>query len=77
MPGNSYRPVSVIHSGRAMRMNNRSHRHIKTQTLSESLDGRIQGSALRCFEQDLAACQSCQEEMESLRSTIAMLRELP
>ena len=60
-----------------MRRNNQSHRHIKTETLSEYLDGRIQGSALLRLEQDLAACQSCQEEMESLRSTIALLRELP
>lgn len=58
-------------------MNNRSHQHIKNDTLSEYLDGRIPGSALLRFEQDLAACQSCQDDMESLRSTITMLRELP
>ncbi len=58
-------------------MNSRSHQHIKNDTLSEYLDGRIPGSALLRFEQDLAACQSCQDDMESLRSTITMLRELP
>jgi len=63
--------------GRAMRIIKRSHQHIKPETLSEYLDGRIQGSALARLDQQLAACQLCREEMESLRSTITMLRELP
>ena len=60
-----------------MRIIKRSHQHIKPETLSEYLDGRIQGSALAQVDQQLAACHLCREEMESLRSTITMLRELP
>ena len=60
-----------------MRIIRRSHQHIKAETLSEYLDGRIQGSALARVGQQLAACQLCREEMESLRSAITMLRELP
>ena len=60
-----------------MRIIKRSHQHIKPETLSEYLDGRIQGSALARVDQQLAACHLCREEMEILRSTITMLRELP
>ena len=60
-----------------MRIIRRSHQHIEAETLSEYLDGRIQGSALDRVGQQLAACQLCREEMESLRSAITMLRELP
>ena len=60
-----------------MRIIRRSHQHIKPETISEYLDGRIQGPALVRVDQQLAACHLCREEMESLRSTITMLRELP
>ena len=63
--------------GRAMRIIRRSHQHIKNETLSEYLDGRIQGSALASVEQQLTDCQECRTEMESLRLTLTMLRELP
>ncbi len=60
-----------------MRIIKRSHQHIKHETLSEYLDGRLQGSALARVDQQLTACQLCREELESLRSTITMLQELP
>lgn len=60
-----------------MRIINRSHKHIKHETLSEYLDGRIQGSALTRIDQQLAGCPSCQEGLASLRSIVTMLRELP
>ena len=60
-----------------MRIIKRSHQHIKPETINEYLDGRIQGSALARVDQQLAACHLCREEMESLRSTVTMLRELP
>ena len=59
-----------------MRIIRRSHQHIKHETLTEYLDGRLQGSALTQVEDQLTACQLCRPEMESLRSTITMLREL-
>lgn len=60
-----------------MRLIKRSHRHINPETLSEYLDGRLQGSALEQVDQQLGTCQLCREELESLRWTTTMLQELP
>ena len=55
----------------------RSHQHIKTETLSEYLDDRLQGGALARVDQRLASCGVCREELESLRATVTILRDLP
>ena len=55
----------------------KSHQHIRAVTLNEYLDGRLQGSALARVDQQLASCDVCREELESLRATVAMLRDLP
>jgi anti-sigma factor RsiW len=60
-----------------MKIIKRNHQHINPDTLSEYLDGRIHGPALARIDQQLATCNLCREEIESLRSTITMLRELP
>ena len=55
----------------------RSHQHVKLETLSEYLDGRIHGSDLARVEQQLGSCGVCRDEVESLRSTVQLLRGLP
>ena len=55
----------------------RNHQHIKFDALSEYLDGRLQAGALDRVEQQLAACGVCRDELESLRVTVGLLRELP
>ena len=53
------------------------HRHIDTATLSEFLDGRLAGRGRDRIERAMAACAQCREELDSLRATAALLRELP
>lgn len=60
-----------------MRIIKRAHRHINPDTLSEYVDGRIQGTELARIDDQLAACELCREEVASLRSMVTMLRELP
>lgn len=55
----------------------RRHQHIKTEALSEYLDGRIGGPALVRLDRRLADCGVCRDELESLRNTVMLLRELP
>ena len=55
----------------------RRHQHIKAETLSEYLDGRIKGPALGRLDRQLAACGLCRKDLESLRSTVTLLSELP
>ena len=55
----------------------RNHQHIKFDALSEYLDGHLQAGALDRVEQQLAACGVCRDELESLRVTVGLLRELP
>lgn len=55
----------------------RSHQHIKSETMSEYLDDRLQGGALARVDQQLASCRVCREELESLRATVTMLQDLP
>lgn len=54
----------------------RSHTHINQATLSEYLDGRIQGSAAARVDRQLAGCATCQQELDSLRSTVSLLRRM-
>ena len=55
----------------------RRHQHITADTLSEYLDGRIDGPALARLERQLAACGVCRDELESLQATVMLLRDLP
>ena len=55
----------------------RRHQHIKAETLTEYLDGRIGGPTVARLDQQLAACGVCRDELESLRTTVMLLRELP
>ena len=53
------------------------HRHVKTETLSDYLDGQLSPSAQRRVANHLESCAQCQRELQELRSTISYLRELP
>ena len=53
------------------------HRHLDAETLSAYLDGRIQGPSLARLERSLADCSVCREDLESLRATVALVRQLP
>ncbi len=53
------------------------HRHISPKTLSEFLDGRLRSQTRERLERVMSTCADCREEMESLRATVAALRQLP
>ena len=53
------------------------HRHLDAETLSAYLDGRVEGPALARLERSLADCAICNEELASLRATVALIRQLP
>ena len=55
----------------------KSHKHINQDTLSEYLDGRLQGGDLERVELRLEECGACRLEMEELQATVAMMRQLP
>ena len=54
----------------------RNHSHVNAETLSEYIDGRLTGSNAARVERQLSGCAACQEELESLRSTVGMLRAM-
>ncbi len=54
-----------------------SHKHVNQNTLSEYLDGRLQGRNLERVEQQLGECDACRLELEELQATVAMMRQLP
>ena len=54
-----------------------NHRHLKAEVLSQYLDGRLEGAALARVERGLAECSVCREDLDSLQSTVAALRQLP
>lgn len=54
-----------------------THKHIGQGTLSEYLDGQLQGRDLERVEQRLEACDACRLELEELRATVSMMRLLP
>ena len=54
-----------------------SHKHINQETLSEYLDGRLQGRYLERVEQGLAECGPCRQELEEFQATVAMVKQLP
>src|SRR3990172_9773502 len=45
--------------------------------LSAYLDGRLQPPERQGLEQHLEGCPSCREELEALRTTVALLRRMP
>ena len=54
------------------------NRHGRWQErLSAYLDAQLEPSEQRKLEQHLASCTSCQEELESLRTTVALLQRVP
>lgn len=53
------------------------HRHISHEVLSEYLDGRLHGAQRERVGRQVTSCALCQEELESLRATISLLRDLP
>ena len=54
-----------------------THKHIGQDTLSEYLDGRLQGRPLERVEQQLGDCDACRQDLEELRATVAMMQALP
>ena len=53
------------------------HQHLKPETLSEYLDGRLPGRDRGKAERAVAECALCQGELEGLRATVSLLRTLP
>ena len=51
--------------------------HIRLETLSEYMDGRLSPDRHRRVEGHLEACSRCVEEMESLEQTVGLLRQVP
>lgn len=54
-----------------------THKHISQDTLSEYLDGRLQGRPLEKVEQQLEQCHACRQELIDLQSVVAMMQQLP
>lgn len=52
-------------------------KHIRPETLSEYLDGRLSPADASRVEGHLAACARCQDEVESLRQTVGLLHRVP
>ena len=53
------------------------HRHISPETFTGYLDGRLRPQTRGRLDRVMAGCSDCRLEMESLRDTVAMLRQLP
>jgi anti-sigma factor RsiW len=51
--------------------------HTQPELLSEYVDGRLSASRMEAVERHLSACASCQREVESLRATVALLKQVP
>ena len=54
-----------------------THKHISQDTLSEYLDGRLQGRPLEKVEQQLEQSHACRQELIDLQSVVAMMQQLP
>ena len=52
-------------------------KHISLESLSEFLDGGLSDADIRKIEGHLRACESCTEELDSLRDTVGLLRQTP
>ena len=53
------------------------HKHFNPETLAEYLDGRLAGTAMARVERRLTSCATCREELDSLRTTVSLLKQLP
>ena len=53
------------------------HKHLNPETLAEYLDGRLAGTAMARVDQRLTSCATCREELDSLRTTVSLLKQLP
>ena len=53
------------------------HKHVKPETLAEYLDGRLAGTAMARVDQRLTSCATCRDELDSLRTTVSLLKQLP
>lgn len=53
------------------------HKHVSPETLTEYLDGRLRSQARERLEGVISGCADCRQELDGLRDTIAMLRQLP
>lgn len=52
-------------------------KHIRPETVSEYLDGRLSPDETAKIEAHLVACARCQDEVASLRQTVGLLRRMP
>ena len=52
-------------------------KHISLESLSEFLDGGLSDADIRKIEDHLRVCESCTEELESLRGAVGLLRQTP
>ncbi len=55
---------------------NRKHARLQ-QLLSSYIDGQVEPAELEEVQEHLAACDSCRQELDTLRFTVSLLRELP
>ena len=55
----------------------RRPKHISLESLSEYLDGGLSDADVQKVEDHLRTCESCSEELESLRGTVGLLRQTP
>lgn len=53
------------------------HKHVSPETLTEYLDGRLRAQVRERLESVISGCADCRHELEDLRDTAAMLRQLP
>ncbi len=52
-------------------------KHISLETLSEYLDGRLSDADVWKLEAHVGTCESCTEELDSLRDAVGLLRQTP
>ncbi len=52
-------------------------RHPSQETLSEYLDGRLDARAAGKLEAHLSSCSACGRQLEELRTTVGLLRQVP
>ena len=62
---------------RAMKIFRKRQEHVRLDTLSAHLDGMTSATEQEYVEHHLAGCDSCREELESLRQTVGLLRRVP
>ncbi len=63
-------------SGREPGSQNTGHEYVK-ERLSAYLDGQLLGQELRTVEEHLAACPSCRWDLDTLRQTVLLTRNMP